>query len=369
MRLRDDASRAATCRMSSASTTRRCWRRYSGGGFSSSTAARCRTAALPRSPGQPYGHRAPPCDLPAESGGAGCGSGPARRACCGIIRRRVQNPHPERRFRQQRNRLPSHRTGKATCGWRPPTVFRSSSLRNGTDHHLPCVPTRCRPSSSIPGASVRHPACSTSAETWARAFQARSASAQDLGTPRAAGARELKVNSVAQHPSDDGILTQQLDDTERIVLDHKQRNIDISYEAVAFLSPEKIRFAYRLSGGHIDDNEWNYVEKPQHGQLFPPAGGPLRLRTEGAESRRILEQEPRRLEIVVRPRRCSRGTPFCSALVIVGGTAALRQQALPAPAGCKKPSWRPPESSKGGGAHQHEDQLLHEHLPRTADAP
>ena len=33
------ASRAATCRMSSASTTRRCWRRYSGGDFSPSTAA------------------------------------------------------------------------------------------------------------------------------------------------------------------------------------------------------------------------------------------------------------------------------------------------------------------------------------------
>lgn len=71
--------------------------------------------------------------------------------------------------------------------------------------------------------------------------------------------REIRVNSVALTPSKTGPLTKPLNDTERIVLGHKQRNIDISYEAVAFLSPEKIRFAYRLCGRNVD-NEWQYVE-------------------------------------------------------------------------------------------------------------
>ena len=56
------ASRAATCRISSASTTRRCWRRYSGGDFRHRQ-PQARTAALPRSPGQPYATALPPTCL------------------------------------------------------------------------------------------------------------------------------------------------------------------------------------------------------------------------------------------------------------------------------------------------------------------
>ena len=112
--------------------------------------------------------------------------------------------------------------------------------------------------------------------------------------------RELKVNSVAQHPSDDGILTQQLDDTERIVLDHKQRNLDISYEALAFLSPEKIRYAYRLHGGDIDE-EWNYVENRTSANYSHLPAGRYVFELTAQNPDGFWNSEPRRLEIVIKP--------------------------------------------------------------------
>lgn len=51
---------------------------------------------------------------------------------------------------------------------------------------------------------------------------------------------EIRINSVVQHPAEGETLTRTLNDTERIVLNHKQRNIDIGYEAVTFLSPENV---------------------------------------------------------------------------------------------------------------------------------
>ena len=48
---------------------------------------------------------------------------------------------------------------------------------------------------------------------------------------------EIRINSIVQHPSEGKVLTKPLNDTKRIVLNHKQRNIDINYEAVTFLSP------------------------------------------------------------------------------------------------------------------------------------
>ena len=112
--------------------------------------------------------------------------------------------------------------------------------------------------------------------------------------------RELKVNSIVQHPSDDGILTQQLDDTERIVLNHKQRNLDISYEALAFLSPEKIRYAYRLHGGNIDE-EWNYVENRTSANYSHLPAGRYVFELTAQNPDGFWNTEPRRLEIVIKP--------------------------------------------------------------------
>ena len=112
--------------------------------------------------------------------------------------------------------------------------------------------------------------------------------------------RELKVNSIVQHPSDDGILAQQLDDTERIVLDHKQRNLDISYEALAFLSPEKIRYAYRLRGGDIGE-KWNYVENRTSANYSHLPAGRYVFELTAQNPDGFWNSEPRRLEIVIKP--------------------------------------------------------------------
>ncbi len=112
--------------------------------------------------------------------------------------------------------------------------------------------------------------------------------------------REIKVNSVVQQPSDDGILTQQLNDTERIVLDHKQRNLDINYEALAFLSPEKIRYAYRLHGGDIDE-EWNYVENRTSANYSHLPAGRYVFELTAQNPDGFWNSEPRRLEIVIKP--------------------------------------------------------------------
>ncbi len=46
--------------------------------------------------------------------------------------------------------------------------------------------------------------------------------------------------------------------TDKIVLKHDENNLNINYEAIAFLSYEKINFAYRLVGEKMQD-DWNYV--------------------------------------------------------------------------------------------------------------
>ena len=163
-----------------------------GGGIPAGTfrhrQPQARTAALPRSPGQPCGHRAPPCDLPAERPGRPAVDrdpleGPAAVSSDG----RVQNLHPERRFRQQRNRLPRTGPERRHVGG---DLLRSFAhpLRNGTDHHLPAFRQDADPAvpSPVRLSDIRHALLRR--KPGARAFQARKRPAQDLGTPRAAGA-------------------------------------------------------------------------------------------------------------------------------------------------------------------------------------
>ena len=152
------------------------------------------------------------------------------------------------------------------------------------------------------------------------------------------------------------------------MLGHKQRNIDISYEAVAFLSPEKIRFAYRLCGRNVD-NEWQYVENLSMANYSHLPAGHYVFELKARNPDGFWNEEPRRLEIVVRPSPLLTWYAFLVyALVIVGGHG-LRQPALSAPEAAENGTGAGAhQTQKGGGAHQHEDQLLHEHLPRTADS-
>ena len=110
--------------------------------------------------------------------------------------------------------------------------------------------------------------------------------------------------------------------------------------------------------------------KPHQRQLFAPARGPLRLRTDGAESRRILEQRAAaagdrhqtlpaahmvRLSVLHPDRRNHR---------------MVRKQAVPAPSTAENGTGDHPQGAGAReGAYKHENQFLHQHFTRTADAP
>ena len=54
------------------------------------------------------------------------------------------------------------------------------------------------------------------------------------------------------------LLRQSLDNTEHLVLSHKENIVTLSFAALDMIYPENIRYAYRLHGF---DKEWNYVDK------------------------------------------------------------------------------------------------------------
>ena len=131
---------------------------------------------------------------------------------------------------------------------------------------------------------------------------------------------EIRINSVVQVPLENGLLTRALNDTERIVLNHKQRNIDIGYEAVAFLSPEKIRFAYRLSGRNVD-SEWKYVENLRNANYAHLPAGRYLFELKAQNPDGFWNAEPRRLEIIIRPSPLLTWYAFLFYVLAVGGGA------------------------------------------------
>ena len=131
---------------------------------------------------------------------------------------------------------------------------------------------------------------------------------------------EIRINSIVQHPAEGKVLTQLLNDTERIVLNHKQRNIDINYEAVTFLSPENVSYAYRLHGGDIDE-EWNYVENRRSANYAHLPAGHYTFELKAQNPDGFWNEEPRRLEIVIKPSPLLTWYAFLFYIAAAGGAA------------------------------------------------
>lgn len=53
-------------------------------------------------------------------------------------------------------------------------------------------------------------------------------------------------------------MRQSLNNTEHLVLSHKENIVTLSFAALDMIYPENIRYAYRLRGF---DKEWNYVDR------------------------------------------------------------------------------------------------------------
>ena len=133
--------------------------------------------------------------------------------------------------------------------------------------------------------------------------------------------KDIKINSIAQRPAKGAILTRQLNETQRIVLNHKQRNIDINYEALAYLSPEKIKYAYRLRGNSINE-EWNYVENLRSANYSHLPAGHYVFELTAQNPDGFWNEEPRRLEIVIKPSPLLTWYAFLL-YIVAAGTAAL----------------------------------------------
>ena len=131
---------------------------------------------------------------------------------------------------------------------------------------------------------------------------------------------EIRINSIVQHPAEGKVLTQLLNDTERIVLNHKQRNININYEAVTFLSPENVSYAYRLHGGDIDE-EWNYVENRRSANYAHLPAGHYTFELKAQNPDGFWNEEPRRLEIVIKPSPLLTWYAFLLYIAAAGGAA------------------------------------------------
>lgn len=131
---------------------------------------------------------------------------------------------------------------------------------------------------------------------------------------------EIRINSIVQHPAEGKVLTKLLNDTERIVLNHKQRNIDINYEAVTFLSPENVSYAYRLHGGDIDE-EWNYVENRRSANYAHLPAGHYTFELKAQNPDGFWNEEPRRLEIVIKPSPLLTWYAFLFYIAAAGGAA------------------------------------------------
>ena len=131
---------------------------------------------------------------------------------------------------------------------------------------------------------------------------------------------EIRINSIVQHPAEGKVLTKPLNDTERIVLNHKQRNIDINYEAVTFLSPENVSYAYRLYGGDIDE-EWNYVENRRSANYAHLPAGHYTFELKAQNPDGFWNEEPRRLEIVIKPSPWLTWYAFLFYIAAAGGAA------------------------------------------------
>lgn len=131
---------------------------------------------------------------------------------------------------------------------------------------------------------------------------------------------EIRINSIVQHPAEGKVLTKLLNDTERIVLNHKQRNININYEAVTFLSPENVSYAYRLHGGDIDE-EWNYVENRRSANYAHLPAGHYTFELKAQNPDGFWNEEPRRLEIVIKPSPLLTWYAFLFYIAAAGGAA------------------------------------------------
>lgn len=104
-------------------------------------------------------------------------------------------------------------------------------------------------------------------------------------------------------------LSAHIDDTEKLLLSHKQNFFSIEFAALDFTNPSNIMFAYKLDGF---DNEWNYVQKQRIANYTNLPHGHYTFKVKSTNSEGVWVDNERSLSIRVKPSFWQ--TPWATAL-------------------------------------------------------
>ena len=97
---------------------------------------------------------------------------------------------------------------------------------------------------------------------------------------------------------ENSLLTQNIDDMKRLVLNHKQKFFSIEYAALDFVDPQNILYAYKLDGF---DKDWIYVQKQRIVNYTNLPKGNYVFRVKSTNSDGIWVDNERQLVIEILP--------------------------------------------------------------------
>jgi signal transduction histidine kinase/ligand-binding sensor domain-containing protein/CheY-like chemotaxis protein len=106
--------------------------------------------------------------------------------------------------------------------------------------------------------------------------------------------REVPVTS-------DGILPAEINEVERIVLGHRQREFSFEIASLDYRSPENNQYAYKLVGSKGEGDEWVYTGQRRHISFSNLRSGEYTLILAGTSSNGIWNREGRRISIKILP--------------------------------------------------------------------
>ena len=110
---------------------------------------------------------------------------------------------------------------------------------------------------------------------------------------------KLSIANVEVVPGEDGsILKKGLDDTNKLILSHKENIFTIQYAALDMVKPENIKYAYFLEGF---DEDWNYVDKQRTATYTNLPKGNYTLKAKSTNSEGVWVENERTLHITVLP--------------------------------------------------------------------
>lgn len=124
---------------------------------------------------------------------------------------------------------------------------------------------------------------------------------------------KLMLSNVEVIPGEEGsVLKKTLDDTEKLILSHKENIFSIQYAALDMREPDNIHYAYLLDGF---DQDWNYVDKQRVATYTNLPKGDYVLRVKSTNSDGVWIDNERTLRITVLPSFWE--TPWAIALYII----------------------------------------------------